>query len=507
MRKALLLSLPSPRISTLCTSVFEPVCASERVSLGEGGKMESLPVEVVAYLVRFVSLASLASLARVSKALNAQARDAFASRLRTLGYQRSSLPHTGWSDAVKVNWSLAVQARMDVWDGRAQQLGGDWARQCMPVLLARPRGDQSIRIVVAKGIQMEVWEVDTAGRTWDLLRVNGGLRQDSAAAIAGLGRAVDDITGVTAIEGYEDDLIVSRVSGQLQRLRFIMPGHHGDPATVVEVARYTNQQATIQALSSVNGLVVSAASTRPLRLVSHVIKPARHALSLHSIAQPWLPATTTLLSNKPWSTLAAPGWVAVGQAGTEPLSVYAMVSSGELDPLPRRFSATEDKSTSIYGLALLTPSTLLAACYDSTVQLYDLRANDSVPSLSLADPWSDDACYSISTGGPGQHYVAVGTARHAAIRLCDLRSPSNPVSSGGATLFARKKERSPTYGVVLEYSRVYGVSERNTFVIDYEGGEGAGGRDEVGYYKHAGVGAGDFIASGQKTTRPWERST
>lgn len=113
--------------------------------------------------------------------------------------------------------------------------------------------------------------------------------------------------------------------------------------------------------------------------------------------------------------------------------------------------------------------------------------------LSLADPLNDDACYSITKlGGPTNSYLGVGTARNAAVRLFDVRQGGQ----GSVTIFGQRKERSPVYGVVLEYSRLYAVTEKRGFVFDFDQSSEVAGEDRaVGYYTHVGGGAGEFRKS------------
>jgi len=150
--------------------------------------------------------------------------------------------------------------------------------------------------------------------------------------------------------------------------------------------------------------------------------------------------------------------------------------------------------------------TLIAAFFDSTTRIYDLRlpttttttttssssaliqtneietspSSDSNEVLRLSDPWSDDPSYSVSSGGPLGNYIAVGSARNSAIRIFDIRSvsvggsvgvggssKSKGRSTGGITAFGPKGDRSPIYGLNLENSRVWAVTETSGFVFNF----------------------------------------
>jgi hypothetical protein len=161
---------------------------------------------------------------------------------------------------------MRVQTKYERWTLLSIPLDGagrERSRSFMSILYAWPQGKERNRIVLTKGIQLEIWEIDRFGRSWDLLRVNGGSERMGASIVAGQDvkcNGCDDITGITSKD--ENELIVSRVSGRIQRIRFAQP-KDGHPARIVESARYESTEGTIQSISSFKDLMVAASSTRP----------------------------------------------------------------------------------------------------------------------------------------------------------------------------------------------------------------------------------------------------
>lgn len=465
-----------------------------------------LPFELIQYLLPYLSLPSLAHLAAVSHLCHVLANQAYTQRLRILAYTTRG-DQCGWNESKKLHRALRVEENYDRREYRSIPLGVQpqrtrvgWTRSCMPVVLEGANES----IVIAKGIEMELWQ-----GPYDLLRVNGGIDKMSSDVIAGVNQAVTTTTGkgyddITGIGRLGKDLLLTRVSGRIQRIAIDLPTQT-QPCRVREIARYDPTRGTIQSLSSRSDIFVAASSTRPLYLQHGITKPAIHSVSLYAPNAPWSAPHTFAIPTKPWSTLLTSTSLVVGHSGVNPFSIYPL-SPSSLEPHPASHYTTPTP-TSIYCLAtpsLSAPShyfrhdsIIFAGGYDAVVRIYDTRlaTTTKAPVITLSDPFGDDACYSIATGGPTASYVCVGTARNAAVRLFDLRYTTGEEGHGkGATLFATRRERSPVYGVVMQYDRIVGVTERRGFVIDFAGNEGVAMRDEekVGYYNHTGVKAGEF---------------
>lgn len=451
----------------------------------------------------------------------------------------------------KVQWAARVEQRFDEFDFRGSALGGSRRTfaKCIPVLKLLELGGTG-NVLIARGNGMEIWRSDHSGtmRGADV-RVEGargtqvGRKEDGRSAL-------EAITSV--VDGTRDgELVVSRVNGAVQRLTVVHDGRErGGSVMLKETARYSpaaggekGAKTNVQALASSGGMLASAATHRHVipstvtppssgastpvdgslaASLSRRAVPTSYSVSLYNLNSPWEVPTTIPFARKPWSVLlspttsSAPTWLAVGHTGTRPLSLVHLTPSGPLTSSIVNL-AHSSRSTSVYGLT--TPSltsspfahpsqTLIATFFDSTTRIYDLRiappSSSSLPTsfdddpssrpanevLRLSDPWSDDAGYAVSCGGPGGAYVAVGTARNANVRLFDVRSPRT-----GITAYAPEQDRSPVYSVAMEGSRIWGVTESRGFGLDWDGFGPMG--ESVGYVSHVKRGGGNESRGGE----------
>lgn len=357
-----------------------------------------------------------------------------------------------------------------------------------------------------------------------------------------------------------------------------------NPGWLEEVARYEVGQAlskgqetetSVQAMSTGGDVLATATTTRPRALsrgqrnfrrthqtstkvkLTTISTTPVYNVSFSRISAPWEASTVLPLEHKPWSLLlepstTSPTWLAVGTSSDSPLNLYELGQDGRpvqvttpralgyapndtvIDHVtnggPPLTSSTPrpNKRTSVYGLCTphalsttLNPhQTLIAAYYDSTTRIYDLRTRDRhALTLTLRDPLSDDACYTVTSGGPYGAYVLTGSARHGAVRVWDVRNYRLPLmlldddddddggGRGGRTMFSPGRDQSPVYSLVSEFSRVWGVTDRRAFVFDYDHdynrdqsramrgryGEGVG---SVSWYEHGGKRMGQLRRGG-----------
>ncbi|KAM0746508.1 hypothetical protein T439DRAFT_133146 [Meredithblackwellia eburnea MCA 4105] len=491
----------------------------------------SLPQEILHHLIPFLDLSSIALLCGTCQTLNSFLSE-HAFRLHALHYLSydpfTAYPHHNswnWSWSKRLAWSLNVRERWQSWEMSGEVLSL-FPRRCMPVVMLWDRGEKlSPRIVIGKGHKMEMWEVATDGRknqVWEgTLQWTCPTRE--AEESLGIGRArksykkpLEEITAICPVAGHPRDLIVSFASGRRQRKRM------DDDFRLKDVTWYTapeQGQAVVQAMYSAGNYLFSASTVRPpprplpsQRIPIHQVPATtrQHQISTQMIGSPWVSPSTFPIDSKPWSILAspsssstAPAWLAVGHEGTSPLSLFFLSTTGELLPSPPTYEYP--RKTSIYSLVSPSPlnthfrsdCTILAGSFDSVCRVFDIRLPSTVPPvLELSDPWSDDALYSIASGGPGGSYVIAGTARNS-IQVFDLRYPRTsagahtlipadgvPGDSGGITMFSPTRDKSPVYSLAVEYSRIWAAVDRNTFVLDFED---LGGREvrAIEYYGHA----------------------
>jgi WD40 repeat protein len=84
------------------------------------------------------------------------------------------------------------------------------------------------------------------------------------------------------------------------------------------------------------------------------------------------------------------------------------------------------------------------------------------PVLVMADRWSTEPIYSLSSGGGSGAHLAAGTARHSVVSFWDVRAPKD-----GWSVHAPGNDRSPVFNVHLESSRLFGVTELRGFTYDF----------------------------------------
>ncbi|GAA5988281.1 hypothetical protein JCM10908_002148 [Rhodotorula pacifica] len=503
--------------------------------------LESLPEEVLRHVLRHCNLDSLLSLSSTNRSLHEIiSTDYLANFSRScLNYDPRTLKHIGfharapWSQ--RTLWADRTSERWANWDGRGQDIGGprrEW-RRCLPTLKLWDVEDGVGVVLVGKGRDLEAWFTRSDGSVEVVpvvirspparRRITPFLPNKGAPDPSG---THEDITAL-ATGTRAGEIIVSRVSGVIQRLRVVeYADSPGQPLVLEETARYAipngsaggrRLRTTVQTIHSCRDVFVSSATIRqpasysvtipeqqqtivdprgPIVSLARTLKERSaaqsHSVSLHSIVAPWQPAVSIPFATKPWSVHLSPQrtWLAVGHSGTAPLSLFQLDSTGAPISTPTQVAHTP-KSTSVYAMATFSEQCspfsdpeqmLVAAFYDSTTRVYDLRippsrvasswdavsAGHERPAnevLRLADPWSDDPCYSVAVGGAQGAYVAVGSARNGAVRLFDIRSPSHPQ---GITAFAPGRDRSPVYSLEMEGSRLWGCTESRGFVLDFE---------------------------------------
>ncbi|KAG1745970.1 uncharacterized protein EDB91DRAFT_135287 [Suillus paluster] len=174
-------------------------------------------------------------------------------------------------------------------------------------------------------------------------------------------------------------------------------------------------------------------------------------------------------------------FTAFGTTSPNPLVVHAVTPSS-LSPTPFAvLHPTRERSTAVYDITDAPPSApwgsskqvIVSGWYDGVVQVHDMRSNrrDSGvsgspaplrPMLTLRDPWSDEPIYSVSCGGGSSSFVAAGTARHSVVAFWDVRRPTQ-----GWSVHAPGNDSSPVYSLILESSRLFGVTQSRPFVFDF----------------------------------------
>ncbi|CAD6573367.1 MAG: hypothetical protein CYPHOPRED_005132, partial [Cyphobasidiales sp. Tagirdzhanova-0007] len=286
-----------------------------------------------------------------------------------------------------------------------------------------------------------------------------------------IGRSkTDDVTAIAPVEGTAD-IIISHVSGLLQKCR-IEDSPTGRPQ-IRSICRYSHPGQTIQALDAARSGILACATSY-----------SGGSVSIYQTSSPWAEPYSWRLQTRPWSimlqpTAMKPQWLAVGHSGPEPLSLYTLGESGL--PVSTNGNITlrgNDCSTAVYGLTsppLTSPigntrDTLLSGWYDGSVRVHDLRRQSKEPVIELVDPLADSPVYSIACGGGSGCTIAAGTARHGVIRVWDIRKATTSRKTGHS-IFGPGKDSSPVYGLQMEHDRLFGVTDRRAYMLEFGRGE------------------------------------
>lgn len=213
---------------------------------------------------------------------------------------------------------------------------------------------------------------------------------------------------------------------------------------------------------------------------------------LTNLASDSLSSTSVDLGTRSWTShlcmSSSPSYALFGTTSDAPLSLYDIAPHG-FSPTPSiALQSTKNRPSAVYGITCAPPSsplgpseqTIVSGWYDGSVRIYDLRvphrsqhlptpgsaSSSSPPTLfpviTLQDPFSPEPIYAVSCGGGNGSFVTAGTARHSVVAFWDVRQPSR-----GWSVHAPGNDSSPVYSIVLESSRLFGVTQSRPFVYDF----------------------------------------
>lgn len=274
--------------------------------------------------------------------------------------------------------------------------------------------------------------------------------------------------------GLDQTLCLGFHDGTLERVVLSIRSH------TIHVNRYSmaqgpRQKHSLESLSSNHHLLLSlTASGRATLRHLDTSPPSPSTVELQ--AKSWV-SHLCMQSSSPYA--------AFGSSSATPLAVHS-ITNDRLSPIPSAIlyqASPTSTGSAVYGICSgppsspwgLSPQVLVSGWYNGTVSVHDLRASSRFsslltshspaplrPVLTLVNSWSDEPIYSVSCGGGSGSHVAAGSARHSLVSFWDVRYPTK-----GFSLHAPLNDPSPVYSLVLESSRMFGVTQSRPFVLDF----------------------------------------
>jgi hypothetical protein len=310
---------------------------------------------------------------------------------------------------------------------------------------------------------------------------------------------LEDITGFCELP--DGQVVTGNVGGVLQRQRFSLDAQtSGETQLAHSTALYPSP--SMQQIVEVSGALSGTSS-----LVLSATKDGR--ASLLRAEAPWIQPSTIDTHTRLWTahlSIASQPYAAFGGSGgpSQALQIYPVTPTGILVPEKAQtpFLGSKHARSAVYGL--VTPpkdmsmpysnnpsSVLLSAWYDSHARIYDMRVSKVAsrrPVMEMQDPWSHEALYCCDFTGNGR--VVAGAARHGMLHIWDpryIRSPERSSATrspnlrqdnqpdtvfashrGGWTVYTPGQPNSPVYDVKAEGGRIWGVTNKRTFVLLFD---------------------------------------
>jgi len=292
------------------------------------------------------------------------------------------------------------------------------------------------------------------------------IRKEASLELGGGGATIDVITSIAPVHDIDGaEFYVGLASGNVARMSINMSG-----------SGTLHLPTSIEAIHS--GDSVLALSSKGDALLGVSQNGIATASSTGTIE-------TLDLKTRAWTCHLSINHATFGLTSKAPLIVHTVQPSGiskqptyVLDPTSRD---THSKSA-VFGVCGTPPSAtwgsdqvLVSGWYNGSVNVHDLRtpirlrhfsspssSPHLLPVLTFVEP-SVDPIYSVATGGGSSNYIAAGLARHGMVAFWDVRGRR----STGWSVYAPGNDSSPVYSVVLESSRLFGVTQARPFVYDF----------------------------------------
>ncbi|KAJ7781814.1 hypothetical protein DFH07DRAFT_909605 [Mycena maculata] len=381
----------------------------------------------------------------------------------------------------RMTWSPMARTKHDILTDRswaqsefiARPLSGPWPAKEQPTMATN-----SSRLVVAAGTTIYSY---TFGRSTD--GDAPPIVPEGSCSLATRRDRSSYITALTFIPdaGLDQTLCVGFQDGTFERIALTgVSKRHA--STTLRVRRAARQSLNLEKdLDSCESLTCSRNSLLSLS--------ASGRATIAGVETPTPFSSTIDLQVRSWSSHlcmeSSSPYAAFGTSSATPLTMHS-ITSDRLAPVPSAvLQQTEsgNSGSAVYGISRGPPSSpwgsspqiLVSGWYNGMVSIHDLRSSylSSAPRgphslaplrpvLNLSNSWSVEPIYSVSCGGGAGSHVAAGSARHSLLSLWDVRFPVR-----GFSVHAPLNDQSPVYAVILESSRLFGVTQSRPFVLDF----------------------------------------
>lgn len=370
--------------------------------------------------------------------------------------------------------------------------------QPQPLLLLTPTA-----LLLFTGSEMRVWSSST-------LRKGAAVQLEEAQIFyltnpAGLDSkrrpgtpalALWDICACTQIDVLGEYIAIGRLNGMVEIIRFKSTKWHPRQKQRVQVNlvwlwRDLTTSTSIQAMHGCpsSGLLAIAGKNGSMALFKCVLQKGVKA-SFDLLIQ-WK------VDSRPWSVWVHESqWLAIGVSDVEPVLLYPLQEGSSRLGTAIHLGTSSARATSVYALQTKMVAgrcTLLAGCYDGVLREYNITEallfpprTSILPQRQLRDRFDPSAIYSLCLGvGQRGEDVAAGTARYGVCKV--FRSTG--VESDSWSMFAAYPSQSPTYSIVGQHDRLFGVTDALFWQIDLRPGVApapSDGQDNhtLALYKH-----------------------
>ncbi|WVW83399.1 hypothetical protein I302_105418 [Kwoniella bestiolae CBS 10118] len=461
------------------------------VNIGSISNLDNLPDDVLGIIFRQLELDELVGLRCVGKGMN--------NRVTSLGiplflslHRQPQLtltpPPDQWAPIDLVERNHYINRSLLKHRFHALQVGPTWPKSVIPTLELT-----SDNLVVGVGSKVLVHPLEPPpvpqGDSY-----GSGSRVIHQAVEYDIRTKKDqggksDIIGIVPINGSRSEYIIAQFDGTIQRVHLPSSPRHSNGHSCLPQIKARYSFSFNQPKESINTLV---GTTDSRQFMTTSVSGLVQVYSTHS---PWTDCTSLQLkSPRAWSSLLSNLY----DTSLGPMAILGIQGGAELYPLlptglaqsPSRklIGPDEPLLSSPYALTLPdtaqtshNPNLLLSGWYDSHLRIHDLRHHTRSPVRQFSDQytWSDGAAY-YSACFAGEHHIAGGTSKHGTVSFFDMRNSKLPTSTFQLGVEVGKEERrgwscfspngkgSPVYSLRFDNGKLYGVTERRSFVLSFD---------------------------------------